>query len=341
MTAQPIARPVRIPAARDGHLRLQAGSAVRTAARTAALASAPTAAPAQARTATPLVPRVPNLLLAGVTHADASVLARDLGSHPDVCPASTRRIDHFTPLRYGRPVRAALQDYDAHFAAWRGQAYRLESSPVYFDGGPALVEAVRASCPGTQVVLVLRDPAERLWTSYADKVARGRLPGAMTFDTFVDRCLALRANGADGYEGNRYFRTLSSGFYAEHLRLWLAAFGSRAHVVFAEHLTDDRPAATAALLTRLGLDASRVAVAPDAVAAADGAPAPASARSWRNTLRRLTGREAGAARPDGVVRPTERQLARVAALYAEADGELAALLRESGCTDLPGWLGGR
>ena len=153
---------------------------------------------------------------------------------------------HPAALRPG--VDASLQDYDSHFSGWRGEPYRLETSPVYFDGGPRLVTEVAAAMPEAQVVLLLRDPALRLWTSFTDKVRRGRLPEAMPFDRFVDRCLALRANGSDRFEGNRYYRTLSSGFYVEHLAAWSDAFRGRLHIVFAEHVAADpearaRPAA--------------------------------------------------------------------------------------------------
>jgi hypothetical protein len=132
---------------------------------------------------------------------------------------------------------------------------------VYFDGGTALVRAVeRGMAPQTRIVVVLRDPAERLWTSYTDKMTRGRLPLAMTYDTFVDRCMALRANGTDRYEGNRYFRTLSGGFYRDHLPAWLSAFGSRARTVFAEDLASDPAPVVADLLRWLDLDLD-----PDAV----------------------------------------------------------------------------
>ncbi len=120
--------------------------------------------------------RVPTLLLAGVSHADAGALTAALDRHQQVCLPATRRIDHFTPLRYGLAVDAPLEDYDDHFSAWRGQRYRLETSPVYFDGGPRLVTEVAAAMPGARVVLLLRDPSARLWASYTDKLRRGRLP---------------------------------------------------------------------------------------------------------------------------------------------------------------------
>jgi hypothetical protein len=287
--------------------------------------------------------RLPNLLLAGVTHAGAAGLARDLAEHPQVHLPAGRRIDHFTPLRYGRTVDRPLEDYAEHFSGWRGQRYRLDCSPVSFDGGRRLVQAVDGALPGLRVLIVLRDPAERLWASYTDKVASGRLPRAMTYETFVERCLALRANGTDRYEGNRYFRTLSSGFYTEHLPLWLDAFGPRVRVVFAEDLRRDPAQALADVAGWLDLDPGGL---PPAPADPDGATvaAPRALHRVRAALSLLmpgSGDPAGSAGTAGAVqRPGDRMLNRVRCLYAGGNRELAALLRDRGRTDLPAWLQG-
>lgn len=290
---------------------------------------------------------LPNLLLPGVSHAGGTRLAADLGRHPDVCLPEVKRIGHFTPLRYGRAVHVPLDEYDRHFARWSGQRYRLEAGPDYFDGGPAMVRRVADSLPGVRVVLVLGDPVHRLWTGYSDKLARGRIPGALGFESYVDRCLALRANGVDRFEGNRHFRTLSSGFYVEFLPAWLDAFGSRARVVFAEDLLADPVAQVGALFDWLGLDPSAVDGRDDDEFPGEGyraadLPSAAPGRWWWPLLRRpvLPGpagqwvTAAGRCRP----RQLERTLAAVRALYAGANRDLAAVLRDRGYGDLPEWL---
>lgn len=290
---------------------------------------------------------VPNLLIAGVTHSGAADLAEALGRHPEVKLPSPRRVDHYTVMRYGQPLEAALADYDRYFSTWGGQRYRLESSPVYFDGGATLVDAVARDLQGARVVLLLRDPAERLWTSYADKVARGRLPQAMTYETFVDRCLALRDSGTDRFEGNRHFRTLSSGFYVEYLDPWLEAFGRCARIVFAEDL-DATPSATVdGLLRWLGLDPSLVPYPehdePETVNGVLEYFEPASARRLWSALpvgRRSPQTPSLVRRVTRAVVPrqADRVRARVEALYAGANHDLGDLLRDRGHTDLPAWL---
>lgn len=297
----------------------------------------------------PEVPtRAANLLLAGVSHSLAGTLADGLGRHPQVCLPSTRRIDHFTPLRYGLAVEAPLEDYDRHFAGWTGERYRLESSPVYFDGGEGLVAAVARDLVDVRVLLLLRDPAQRLWTSYADKVRRSRLPAAMPYEMFVDRCLALRASGSDRFEANRYFRTLGSGFYAEHLPAWLDTFGDRVRVVFAEQLAVDPVCEIADVVQWLGLDAAEIPATPSGGGAEGPCPVGVAGRSRLATvvgrLWPLAQRSAAAATPDpvgerlGMPRQPDRERNRVQGLYARANRDLATLLRAHGYQRLPDWL---
>jgi hypothetical protein len=193
---------------------------------------------------------------------------------------------------------------------------------------------------------VLRDPAHRLWTSYADKVRRGRLPAAMPYETFVDRCLALRASRSDRFEANRHFRTLGSGYYAEHLPAWLDTFAARVRVVFAEHLAADADREIDDVLRWLELDAADRPAG--AVLPPVPEPEPVRPRSAFATaigrLWPLGSGGAGTAAVDlvgehlGTPRQPDRDRARVQALYARANRDLAALLRSYGYERLPHWL---
>ncbi len=301
---------------------------------------------------------LPNLLIAGVTHAGVSGLSRALARHPEVKLPVVKRVDHYSPLRFDQPVQATLADYDRRFATWTGQAYRLERSPVYFDGGQTLVDSVAADLPGLRVLLLLRDPVERLWASYRDKLERGRLPHVMSYEAYVERSLALRANDADRFEGNRYFRALSAGMYADHLPRWLEAFGPRARVVFAEDFERKPRPTLDALLDWLELDpsvtlstqraAGRGAAAHEPAwlqrFGSDGAPR----RHWPSLahpsealrrpaelgfdlVRRVTRTR--------VPRQSDRVRTRLEHLYAPANARLAQVLRDQGYRELPAWLG--
>jgi hypothetical protein len=298
------------------------------------------------RVTPPASPRLlPNLLLAGVSHAGAAMLADDLGRHPAVCLPDVRRINYFTPLIFGRVVETPLDDYDRYYSRWVGERFRIETGPDYFDGGLAVTARIAESLPGVRIVVLLRDPAQRLWTGYVDKLTRGRLPRAMSYETYIDHCLALRSNHAERFEGNRHFRTLSSGFYARFLPDWFDTFGDRVRVVFTENLRQESRPWMQGLYSWLGLDPAEAGPSGGRTDGTGGYPPsepPSGPRRLWPIRQRIPAPWARQPVDVGSVqrvpRPSDRTLARAGALYASANRELASLLRGYGYDTLPRWL---
>ena len=168
----------------------------------------------------------------------------------------------------------------------------------------------------------------------------------LPFETFVDRCLALRVNGADRFEGNRHFRTLSGGFYIDHLPGWLEVFGRRARVVFTEAVQADPGPQLGALFDWLGLNPA--AAAPSEHDGDESPPEPgALTQALGRRLWPVLQRAPGPWRPAQVdrhtsgrrvPRQTDRVRSRVRSLYAGANRELAAVLLDRGYTGLPDWV---
>ena len=53
---------------------------------------------------------LPNVMIVGVSHAGATDLARALARHPQVKLPVVQRIDHYSPLRFGRHSRVGGND---------------------------------------------------------------------------------------------------------------------------------------------------------------------------------------------------------------------------------------
>ncbi|MBD0323094.1 MAG: sulfotransferase domain-containing protein, partial [Aldersonia sp.] len=170
-------------------------------------------------------PMLPNLLIAGVTKAGTTSLFAYLAQHPQICAASSKDINYFSPLRRGEPVTQPLSVHDQYFSHCDGRIYRLDASPDYFNGDKPVVDAVHDQYPGVKIIMILRDPVRRLWSSFKYRKSLGRLDSATTFDEFFDDCLEsyhLERYGTADYE---HHRTLPLARYAEHLALWFDAFG--------------------------------------------------------------------------------------------------------------------
>lgn len=295
---------------------------------------------------------LPNLINAGVTKAGTTSLFGYLGQHPDICIADEKDLNHFSPWRFGATPTESLADYAAHFAHCSGQRYRLDASPDYFTGGEPLVRALDAALPDARVVIVLRDPVKRLWSSYTYKKARGALPDETTFREVFEADLAARLSGFDRTREGEHHRTLSTGFYLEHLQPWVDQLGERCRVVFLEQLAADPAGRMREVFSWLDIDTAvadrldydtrnptihprsrgvqRLAHAVNTRADAIFRRLPRLESALRGVYSRVNAGDLGE-----TFDREDRQ--RVAELYADATRELGAYLRERGYHDLPGW----
>jgi hypothetical protein len=104
------------------------------------------------------------------------------------------------------------------------------------------------------VLVILRNPADRCWSDFRFEQARGRVPADMDFDSYLDRCETLRAQGLDGRRENRSFTGLVEGCYANWLGDWIAEMGERLKVVYFDDLSRDASATVTEICSWLDLD---------------------------------------------------------------------------------------
>ena len=197
---------------------------------------------------------LPNLLMPGVNKCGTSSLAWYLGQHPEICLGDRKEINYFLPMRYDQPLRESLEDYGRHFSAYAGETYRLDASPGYCYGGARIADAVRRTLPEPRIVMILRNPVDRFWSSYRSKRDRAKIDPATEFRTFFEACRTLDASGQDHLRQYHHYRALSIGRYADVLEPWFDAFGQRVTIVFFEHLVTEPQRAVADVCVALGLD---------------------------------------------------------------------------------------
>lgn len=204
-------------------------------------------------------PGLPTVVVAGAMRCGTTTLHAYLDTHPDVHASPVKEPHHFAwpdglPAGAGPGDRAFLEqvvvDRGRYRALWAGgppTRHRLESSAMYLhvDGtARRLVTAV----PDVHVVVLLRDPTRRAWSSFLYQRLRSREP----LDDF-DRALREEPDRlAAGWLPIWAYR--DAGHYARQLAPWVEAVGDRLHVVFLEELQADPAAALAPVVAALGLD---------------------------------------------------------------------------------------
>ena len=299
--------------------------------------------------------RRPNLLIVGVPKAGTGSLFSYLAQHPEICPASEKEIGFFSPLSEPTGETGSLASYEAYFTRCDGQPYAVEATPSYCYGGPRLVGAIRDMLEDPRIIIILRDPVDRLWSAYTFQRSLMNLPGISSFESYVAACederrRSLRANRNVPPTG--HLKGLAIGFYGEYLGDWLEMFPDHTRVVFFDDLSSDPHQVLASLCRWLGVQEEvtssfrygvhnrtinpRSMVAGKAVFAAKRrmgrllSPAPKVRHHLRSLYLRLNAGEISE-----TMRPATR--AHLIDAYRDSNRRVADLLSPRGY-ELPGWL---
>lgn len=306
---------------------------------------------AVANPANPAAHPVANALIAGVNKAGTTSLFVTLSGHPDIAPAPVKETRYFLPARWGQPLEARAV-YERYWADAGDAPVRLEATPGYFSGGPALVRAVREVCGDAKILVVLREPVARLVSYFTFQQARLRLPETMTLTEYLARADSLTDDDFRDPANEVYFGA-RGGRYADYLPDWTTEFGADVRVLFFEDLVRDPRATVADAAQFLGVDPARLP--------GDGLSSENRTAGFRDPrlqrfalglndrfepfLRRHHGLKrrlrAGYLRLNGRALPvagTHEERAALGARYAESNRRLVDQLQALAVTTLPDWL---
>lgn len=193
---------------------------------------------------------LPNLIIAGVHKAGTTSLYHYLGRHPEIYPSLKKELQFFSRMA-NNGIELPFSDLAAHFADAGNERYRMYASPDYLCARGRIAEMVHEALPDAKIIVILREPVDRLVSMYDRAVAHSELPEGFSFDDFVDASLNGERARSALYV---YTRGLHDGFYVKYLRTWKAVFGDNLKVLFFDDLKADGKALTAEVCEWLGLD---------------------------------------------------------------------------------------
>jgi hypothetical protein len=136
---------------------------------------------------------LPNFLVIGAAKAGTTSLYHYLGQHPDIYFSPIKEPGYYCDEEQldGIPAIRARRDYERLFARVTGERAIGEASPKYLNA-LAGVERIHTDLPGVRLVVSLRNPADRAYSSYLGKCQNGLetrgpeealRPGHYCFDT--------------------------------------------------------------------------------------------------------------------------------------------------------------
>lgn len=175
-----------------------------------------------------------NLIIAGVNKAGSTSLFHYLSEHPDVCGSKDKETCYFLPLLYGESI-SPISNYADQFSQCGNSKYRLEATPAYIYGGEKIASEIKRTLGKVKIIIILKDPVERLLSFYHRKKATLQLPEELSLREYVKLCME-KSPAELSLKENQIYTGLSLGQYHEYLGPWLEIFGDDLKIVFFDDL---------------------------------------------------------------------------------------------------------
>lgn len=207
---------------------------------------------------------LPNLILAGVGKAGTTSLYWYLSQNPSICASKVKETRFFLPLSEVDPDRTGqlppLTEYSCHFDhCTASTCVRMEATPHYFHGGASLVAGILETLPDVYIVLILRDPVDRLWSIFRFAKSMLLIPNDQSLESFVSVAVGIDEKAAAQTRRNRpYWTSVRGSMYSEFLPSWIETIPSgRLKILFFEDLRERPECLTGSICTwlNLGFDA--------------------------------------------------------------------------------------
>jgi len=296
--------------------------------------------------------RLPNLIIAGTVKSGTPSLYQYLLRHSEICGSSVKETCFFLPVRYGSTY-GTIETYEQYFRHCTDQKIVMESTPGYFEGGRDLAGEIKRQLGSVRVILLLRDPVDRLVSFFKYKKAQVELPEDLELEQYLSDCLSMDYGERRKPENDRYWG-VDGGRYIQHLPGWFEVFGKdNVRIIFFEHFIVDAVDVIADILSWLELDDERalyarlsaenrtvhyrnralqkLAIAANRMMEPFSRRAPAFKRVVRDIYYFIN-----STRREIVLDDEARR--RLQALYEDDNRKLAEFVSEQGYTDIPDWL---
>ena len=297
--------------------------------------------------------RLANLIIAGVNKAGSTSLFHYLSAHPDICGSLDKETCYFLPLLYGQS-RGPISEYQQQFDHCSSRsAYRMEATPAYFYGGSRMANEIDQTLNNTRVIIILKDPVDRLLSFYHRKKTTFQLPRELTLREYVNKCIDIDDEEILNEE-NKLFTGIWFGLYHKHIESWMDVFGDRLKIVFFDDLKKDTPSFMKDISEWLGVDPEfyshytfdvmnqshdykngllhRVAVAANLAGKRVWRNNPALKKSVMSLYYKFNGSPVEKPHPD------DETIQFLRNYFLEPNHQLQLILEKRGFTSLPKWL---
>lgn len=187
--------------------------------------------------------KLANFIIGGTEKAGTTSVFVYLNQHPEVFGSAKKETDFFRKQFTG--VKSDdTRTYSEFFnSAPTDCELRMEASPGYLGEANIVAPRMQSLIPDTKLLFILRDPIDRLYSSYNFHVAKLNIPETMSFQEYVQLCIKYDSGQITADEAGLddwFLKVLAFGNYAEMLKIYYQNFpAEQIKVMFFESLKAD------------------------------------------------------------------------------------------------------
>lgn len=188
-------------------------------------------------------PGLANFIIAGTEKAGTTSVFTYLSTHPSVCGSIVKETDFFRNSYTGDREKD-IANYASYFGDCAHQAaIVMEASPGYLGSGAEVAARIHAMIPHTKLLFILRNPIDRMYSSFNFHVGKLNLNRDLSFEEYIDKCIAYDSGQKTPVElgiDEWYLKMISFGRYADYLKFYYQQFPeNHIKVMFFEDMNRD------------------------------------------------------------------------------------------------------
>lgn len=191
----------------------------------------------------------PDVIIAGVGRCGTTSLYRYLGASSEVKLSAKKELDFLVDYT-DADISFLEEKYLAAFQGAKTSQVKVEASPRYSLEAEYTAAMIKRLMPETKVVLMLRDPVERIVSVYNAVKRSGNIRQSVSFDDFVMFLFGeIDVISENSMLNDRYKKALANGCYFKIIDEYQQQIGkNNVYVMFLENL-DANPSRELRLLS--------------------------------------------------------------------------------------------
>lgn len=187
--------------------------------------------------------KIANFIIGGTEKAGTTSIFVYLSQHPDVCASSKKETDFFRHEYIG-DKSDDYKNYARYFDAGNeAKRVLMEASPGYLGESLTVAPRMFSLTPDAKLLFILRDPVDRIYSSYNFHVGRLNIPKTIDFSEYVRRCMAYDSGDYSANDlalDDWYLKVLQFGRYSDSLKPFYDCFpAGNIKIMFFEDLKHD------------------------------------------------------------------------------------------------------